>query len=74
MEDKVTFLKCATQEQIDDIFVKTKETFAFRNKNRENLAERFPRFLDTKGLVCAYAITINGIKNNFTSRFLSNFI
>lgn len=51
VEDKIEFLKFATKDQKDDIFAATKDTFNFRNRNREEAIKKFPRFLDIDGLV-----------------------
>lgn len=51
IENYVSFLKFAIPtEQEADIKEKTIATFEAR-QNRDNLAIRFPRFLDTNGLV-----------------------
>ncbi|KAB0793696.1 hypothetical protein PPYR_13316, partial [Photinus pyralis] len=52
LEDKINFLKFATPDQKRDIVEKTKETFFDRNQYRQaNLCEKYPRFVDTNGLI-----------------------
>lgn len=63
VEDKIEFLKFATEDQTHDIFNATKETFNFRNRNRQELVKRFPRFIDTNGLVSC-------INFDYVSRYL----
>ncbi|XP_063903501.1 uncharacterized protein LOC135129212 [Zophobas morio] len=51
VQETIEFLKAATQEQIKDIFERTRQTFDFRNSHRQDIDKLFPRFFDTPGLI-----------------------
>ncbi|KAK9693724.1 hypothetical protein QE152_g33992 [Popillia japonica] len=51
VQDKINFLKFASPVQLEDIYNKTKETFKFRQNHRDKVAEIYPRFIDTDGLI-----------------------
>lgn len=67
VQDKINFLKFANPVQLEDIYNKTKETFKFRQNHRDKVAEIYPRFIDTDGLVSFYLLFshILHIKRNY---------
>ena len=59
VQETIEFLKAATQEQIKDIFERTRQTFDFRNSHRQDIDKLFPRFFDTPGLVRVKILFVN---------------
>ncbi|KAF5303022.1 hypothetical protein FQR65_LT08351 [Abscondita terminalis] len=70
IEESIAFLKFSTVEQKQEIFDKTRETFEYRNKNRDNITKIFPRFLDIEGLISfEFKLMFPNAKDDFINDF-----
>ncbi|KAF2893591.1 hypothetical protein ILUMI_12582, partial [Ignelater luminosus] len=73
--NKIEVLKTLNQKDETTIYTLTKETFAYRSCHRQDndLIQKYPRFLDTVGLISfEFGLLHEGKKNNFLNTFQSN--